>query len=176
MTQQKYEVRGLKFTTLSNKMAIAHRCTFALSLRLASGSYWVSHYLFLDDTGYSGNVRLTDPKTVLAKGSGAPPGHLTSDALYPKEVLEPPFRDERSKATLRYIRKKGAKAIVVQIDIWAKKFQTVQFNMLEKTAASEDGSIELNGKISLAQQSGYVPQILHRGPWGSPTDDEYRPS
>jgi hypothetical protein len=177
LPQTKYEVRGLKFTSMSNKMAMSRRCTFAVSLRLASGSYWVSHYLFLDDTGYTGNVRLSDPKSVIAKGSGAPPGHLNSDAVWPKEVLEAANRDApRSKAKLRYIRKKGAKAVVVQIDVWAKKFHTVQFNLLEETAASENEIIEMNGKVSLAEQSDYRPQILQRGPWGSPKDAEYRPS
>ena len=177
MAQTKYEVRGLKFTTISNNMAMSHRCTFAISLPLASGSYWVAHYLFLDDTGYTGNVQLSDPKSVVAKGSGAPPGHLNSDAVWPKEVLEPPNSDvPRSKAKLRYIRKKGTKAAVVQIDVWAKKFHTVQFSLLEETAASADGMIAMDGKVSLAEQSDYSPQILQRGPWGSPKDSEYRPS
>ena len=59
---QQYEVRGLKFLSTSNNMAMSHRCTFAISLRLASGSYWVSHYLFMDDAGYSAHVQLRAPK------------------------------------------------------------------------------------------------------------------
>lgn len=174
---QQYEVRGLKFTSYSNKMALSHRCTFALSLPLASGSYWVSHYLFLDDVGYSGHVKWTDPQTVVAKGAGAPPGQLNSDAVWPKDVLEPPIKDIlRSKAKLRYIRKKEKKAIVVQIDVWAKKFHTVQFNMVEDTVASADETIEMDGKVSLAEQRGYKPQVLQQGPWGSPKDSEYTPS
>src|SRR5215216_2238878 len=177
MPQQQYEVRGLKFTTFSNRMAISRRCTFAVSLRLESGSYWVSHFLFMDDTGYTGNVLLSDPQNVIAKGSGAAPGHLNSDAVWPKDVFEPQNADvPRSTAKLRYIRKKGSKAVVVQIDVFAKKLQTVQFNLLESTAAPEDGTIEMQGKVILAEQSGYRPQILQRGPWGSPKDNEYRPS
>jgi hypothetical protein len=175
MSQQKYEVRGLKFISISNGAATEHRCTFAISLRLASGSYWVSHYLFMDDTGYSGHVLLSDPRSVVAKGSGALHGNLSSDALYPKEVLEPPNVDvaPRSKAKLRYIRKKGAKAVVIQIDVWAKAKQTVQFNMLQETAASADDTIEMDGKVSLAEQSGWVDQVLQRGPWGAPRDTDY---
>ena len=177
MPGQKYEVRGLKFTSSSNNMAMSHRCTFAISLPLASGSYWVSHYLFLDDSGYSGHVQLSDPKSVVAKGSGAAPGYLSSDAVWPKEVLEPQnWATPRSKAKLRYIRKKGATAVVVQIDVWAKKKQAVQFNMLEETAASADETIELDGKVSLAEQSDYSLQILQRGPWGSPRDPAYSPA
>jgi hypothetical protein len=177
MSKQKYEARGLKFTSSSNNMAMSHRCTFAISLPLPSGSYWVSHYLFLDNSGYSGHVQLSDPKSVVAKGSGAPPGHLSSDALWPKEVFEPLTWDvARSKAKLRYIRKKGAKAVVVQMDVWAKKFQAVQFHMLEETAASQDETIEMDGKVSLSMQSGYVQQVLQRGPWGAPSDSEYRPA
>ena len=177
MPQQKYEARGLKFTSSSNNMAMSHRCTFAISLPLSSGSYWVSHYLFLDNAGYSGHVQLSDPKSVVAKGSGAAPGHLSSDAVWPKEVLEPQnWTVPRSKAKLRYIRKKGAKSVIVQIDVWAKKFQTVQFHMLEEKAASEDETIEMDGNVSLSMQSGYVQQVLQRGPWGSPSDLEYRPA
>jgi len=178
MSNQMYEVRGLKFISISNGAATEHRCTFAISLPLASGSYWVSHYLFLDDAGYSGHVMLTDPRSVVAKGSGALQGHLSSDALYPKEVLAPPNVGlaARSKAKLRYIRKKGAKAVVVQIDVWAKTRQTVRLNMLEETAASADDTIEMDGKVSLREQSNYDLQVLQRGPWGSPRDTDYSPA
>jgi hypothetical protein len=71
MPQQRYEVRGLKFISYTNDMAVSHRCTFAISLRLPSASYWVAHYLFLDDAGYSGNVRLTDPRRVDAFAEGS---------------------------------------------------------------------------------------------------------
>jgi hypothetical protein len=176
MPQQKYEVRGLKFISTSNSMAMSHRCTFAVSLRLASGSYWVSHYLFMDNAGYSDNVKLSDPKTVVAKGSGASPGHLSSDAVWPKEVLGPASWDvARSRAKLRYIRKKAAKAVTVQIDVWAKKYHTVQFHLLEETAASADETMEMDGKVSLSEQSDYTLQILQRGPWGSPRDPAYSP-
>jgi hypothetical protein len=175
MSQQMYEVRGLKFISISNGAATEHRCTFAISLPLASGSYWVSHYLFLDDAGYSGHVMLTDPRSVVAKGSGALQGHLSSDALYPKEVLAPPNVGlaPRSKAKLKYIRKKGTKLVAIQIDVWAKTKQTVQFNMLEETAASADDTIEMDGKISLAEQRGWVDQVLLRQPWGAPSDIDY---
>jgi hypothetical protein len=174
---QKYEVRGLKFISTSNNMAMSHRCTFAISLPLASGSYWVSHYLFLDDSGYSDHVQLSDPRSVVAKGSGAHPEVLYSDAVWPKDVLEPPLKDiMRSKAKLKYIRKKGAKAVVVQIDVWAKTRQTVRLNMLEETAASADDTIEMDGKVSLREQSNYDLQVLQRGPWGSPRDTDYSPA
>jgi hypothetical protein len=177
MPQQKYEVRGLKFISTSNNMAMSHRCTFAVALRLPSGSYWVSHYLFMDDSGYSTHVQLSDPKTVVAKGAGALPGHLHSDAVWPKEVLEPPNPDiARSKAKLKYIRKKGAKGITVQIDVSARKKQALHFYMLEETPASADETIELDGKVSLAEQSDYSLQILQRGPWGSPRNPAYSPA
>src|SRR5262245_23312345 len=99
MSQQRYEVRGLKFISQTNSMAVSHRFTFAISLRLPSSSYWVAHYLFLDDAGYSGNVSLKDPRKVVAKGTGANPGYLSSDAVWPKEVIEFPIKDEpRSEA------------------------------------------------------------------------------
>ena len=178
MTQQTYEVRGLKFIKTSNELAISHRCTFAISLRLASGSYWVSHYQFMDDTGYSNNVLLSDPTSIIAKGSGALPGRLNSDAVWPQEVLEPPNADivPRSDAKLRYARKKGARAVAVQIDVWAKRKQTVQFNMLEEIAPSADGTFELGGKVSISPQAGWNMQILQRGPWGTPRDPWYSPS
>jgi hypothetical protein len=176
MPQQKYEVRGLKFISSSNNMAMSHRCTFAVSLHLPSGSYWVSHYLFLDDSGYSDHVQLSDPASVVAKGSSALPGYLYSDALWPKEVLEPANWDvPRSKAKLRYIRAKGATGVVVHIDVWAKRKQTVQFNMLQETAAPADETIELDGKVSISEQSDYTLQILQRGPWGSPRNPAYSP-
>lgn len=178
MPQQRYEVRGLKFISYTNDMAVSHRCTFAISLRLPSGSYWVAHYLFLDDAGYSGNVRLTDPRRVVAKGTGANPGYLTSDAVWPKEVIEFPTKDEpRTTAKLRYSRRKGTKAVVVQIDVWAKRIQTVQFGLVEVHAPSANSIIELHGKVSLSEQTrDYRSQILDHGPWGSLSDPDYRPT
>jgi hypothetical protein len=82
----------------------------------------------------------------------------------------------RSKAKLRYIRKNGAKAVVIQIDVWAKTKQTVQFHLLENTAASADDTIEMDGKVSLILQSDWTPQILKRSPWGSPKDSDYNPA
>ena len=82
----------------------------------------------------------------------------------------------RSKAKLKYIHKKGSKTVVVQIDVWAKTRQAVRFNMLEETAASADETIQMDGKVSLREQSGYDLQVLQRGPWGSPRDPDYSPA
>jgi len=110
---QTYEVRGLKFISISNDMAVGHLCTFSISLRLASGSYWVAYYLFLDDSGYSDHVHPGDDKrSVVARGMYVAPSSLNSDATWPKEVLEPHLR---SKAKLSYIRKKGDKKVLVKM-------------------------------------------------------------
>lgn len=174
---QIYEVRGIKFFTDTNDMEMSHRCTFAISLRLPSGSYWVSNYLFLDDTGYTQHVHPSGKRNVVARGLGVAPSLLSSDAIWPKEVIEPQDREvPRSKAKLNYIRKKGDKKVLVKIDVWAKRFQTVTFNMLEEKAALEDETIEINGKVSLPEQGDdYRHQHLQRGPW-FPDGPAYSPT
>ena len=143
-----YEVRGLKFLSTSNNMAMSHSCTFVISLRLPSGSYWVTHCLFMDDTSYSDHMRAYDKQIVVARGAGVAPSHLVSDAGWPKEILETASKDSiRSKAKLKYIRKRGEWKVLVKIDVWAKKFQRLQFNLLEEKAAFGDEIIEMDGKV-----------------------------
>src|SRR4051794_19732448 len=170
---QKYEVRGIKFISTSNNMAMSHSCTFVISLPLASGSYWVTHCLFMDNSAYSDHMRPNDKETVVATGAGVAPSHLFSEAIWPKEVLEPPTKDAiRSKAKLQYIRKRGEKKVLVKIDVWAKKFQTLQFNLLEENEASSDETIEMDGKVRPGFEGRYgeEDQSLERQPWGVPHD------
>jgi hypothetical protein len=176
---QKYEVRGLKFLSTSNNMAMSHACTFVISLRLPSGSYWVTHCLFMDDSAYSDHMRAGDKESVVAKGAGVVPSHLFSDAIWPKEVLQPATKDAlRSKAKLKYIRKRGEKKVLVKIDVWAKNFQTLQFNLLEENAASSDETIEMDGKVRAGFEGrwGEKEQSLERQPWGVAYDYRFAPS
>jgi hypothetical protein len=175
---QDYEVRGLKFLSTSNTMAIGHSCTFVISLRLPSGSYWVTHCLFMDDTQYSDHLRAGDKETVVARGAGVAASHLWSDATWPKEILETESYDVlRSKAKLRYIRKQKEKQVLVKIDVWAKKFQALQFNLREENAASADETIELDGKVRAGWEGrwGEEAQSLERSPWGTVRNDRFRP-
>src|SRR5689334_11839041 len=107
---QDYEIRGIKFLSTSNKMVIAHSCTFVISLRMPWGSYWVTHCLFMDDTAYSDHIRAGEKWSVVARGAGVAPSHFLSDAGFPKEILETASKDMiRSRAKLRYLRKAGEK-------------------------------------------------------------------
>jgi hypothetical protein len=150
-------------------MATSHRCTFAISLRLPTGSFWVALYRFLDDSEYSGATKLSDKVTVVARGEGVAHSHIFSDAVWPKDLLEPQSKEVgRSKAKLTYIRKKGDRKVLINIDVWAKRSQTIRLILLEKKAADSDETIEMNGKVSLGEQRNYEPQTLRRTPWGDP--------
>jgi hypothetical protein len=175
---QTYQVRGIKFLSTSNDMAMGHSCTFVISLPV-SGSYWVTHALFMDDSSYSDHVRIRDKEIVVARGASVAPSSLTSDATWPREIFEPKDRDvPRSRAKLIYIRKKGEKRVSVKIDVWAKKFQSVQFYLLQERAASDDETIEMIGKVRAVWDGfrGEEDQSFETQPWGVPFDSRFAPT
>jgi len=133
----------------------------------------------MDDNAYSDHTRTSDKKSVVAKGAGVAPSTLHSEAAWPKEILEPASKEDiRSKAHLKYIRKGGEKKVLVSIDVWAKTFQTVQFNLLEEKAAPANETIEMDGKVKRGFEGpwGEDPQSLERQPWGVAYDDRFAPS
>jgi hypothetical protein len=133
----------------------------------------------MDDSAYSDHMRPGDKQSVVARGAGVAASHLFSDATWPKEILEPASRDVgRSKAKLKFNRKRGEKKVLVKVDVWAKKFQTLQFNLLEEKAASSDETIEMDGKVRAGFEGpwGDDEQSLQPQPWGVAYDSRFVPT
>ena len=67
--------------------------------------------------------------------------------------------------------------MLVKIDVWAKKFQALQFYLLEETAASRDETIEMEGKVRIGWDGthGEQDQSLEPQPHGVAPDDRFVP-
>jgi hypothetical protein len=132
----------------------------------------------MDDTAYSDHIRAGEKWSVVARGAGVAPSHFLSDAGFPKEILETASKDMiRSRAKLRYLRKAGEKQVSIKIDVWAKRFQALQFNLREESAAVGDETIEMDGKVRAGFEGrwGEDPQSFEHQPWGNPYDDRFVP-
>jgi hypothetical protein len=168
MSATAYEVRGIKFFSEGDAMAIGHRCGFSIALRLSGGDYWVALYRFLDDSEYKRRSKDGDKETLIARNGGVPPSTLLSQEVWPKDVLAPQSQQiGRSRAKLKYIRTKGEKKVFIKMDVWAKTLQLVQFNMTEPAPATADEKIDMEGKVSpvfLGRDESTL-QILGGSPW-----------
>ena len=51
MKKDEYQIRGLRFTVKTTDIELIHLCTFSISLRLPTSSYWVAFYRFFSGSG-----------------------------------------------------------------------------------------------------------------------------
>jgi len=158
MSKDLYEIRGLKFLSRSSAVAMDHMCTFAISLRLPSGSYWVAYYKWQENTGAGDNLTAVGDVKVIATGARAVPSLVYFDGgMVPKDLLE-----YESTGTLEYIREKHNQFVWVKITATGQKHQVLRFRLVEPSAPTASEHLTWKGRIGLWRQT------LERSATGSP--------
>ena len=157
----RFEVRGLKFYSRSDPLAIDFMCTFSISLRVPSGKYWVAYYKW-QQSGATGathtHLMQSGNMTLIATGANVTPSFLVVDEAMPKEVLE-----DDSNAKLSYSRVKDGAIVFINIAVGSRKPVNIHFNMHEPKPASAAETLAWEGKIGiwLQKPDRYQPPGEH---------------
>lgn len=162
----RFEVRGLKFYSRSDPLAIDYMCTFSISLRVPWGKYWVAYYKW-QLSGATGAIHThlmqSGDLTLIASGANVHPSLLTVDEVMPDQVLE-----DNSNAKLSYMRSKNGAGVFINIAVGSRKLVNVHFNMAEPKPASADETLAWEGKIGIWLQQPDRKQTLQSNPNSAP--------
>ena len=147
----RFEVRGLKFYSRSDPLAIDFMCTFSISLRVPSGKYWVAYYKWQGSVSGAIHSHLVQSgtSTLIASGANVLPSFLTADEVMPGEVLE-----DVSDAKLSYTRSKNSEKVSVHIAVrGSRKLVNIQFNMTEPKPAPAAETLAWEGRVTIWLQN-----------------------
>jgi hypothetical protein len=166
MSKDTYEVRGLQFLVEKTDYAITHLFTFAISLRLPSGSYWVAYYSFMEGNSHRNFLAAVGESKVIARGTNVLPSLIQLEAgMSPKEVL-----DYDSTGRLKYIIYPHDKFVTIELtSLGKKKQQTLDFRLVGPALSGSNVAERFvyNGKIGLweLKRGGEErQQVLQRTP------------
>lgn len=80
-----FEVRGLKLLTAASNMTVGHFCSFAISMRLPTRSYWVQYFAWVDAVAAPGTyLQKFGTISLVTRGLGLPPLFNLMISNFPK--------------------------------------------------------------------------------------------
>jgi hypothetical protein len=168
MSMEIYEVRGLQFiaVTIGNSLALKHYCTFAVSLRLPSGSYWVSYYHFKEGTSDEDFRNPSGVPSIIARGRNAIPSNFKFEGgMHPSDVL-----DYESRATLDYTHQSNTNLVTIKLESFGEKRRTLYFKLVQPASTPAADHFSYSGRVGLweARLHSKEKQTLQRTPLAHP--------
>jgi hypothetical protein len=160
-----YELVGHNFWLRGTDLALQHAFAFSISLPLASGSSWVSYYVWLEKSTASriSDLDLLGKLSVIANGAHAHRTYQTfPDASFPKDILD----WDSTRATLHYSRRQGDAAVSLMLVVPTKMPRVLRFRMFEPNPAKENETVVMDGFVgSVAARRSGQQYLVQGGPW-----------
>ena len=160
-----YELVGHNFWARGSDLALQQGFAFSISLPLASGSSWVSYYIWLEKSTASrmSHLDLLGKLSVIANGAHAHRTYQTfPDASFPKDILD----WDSTRATLDYSRKQGDAAVSLMLVVPRKIPRVLRFRMFEPNSAKGSETVAMDGFVgSAAAKPSDQQHLVQGGPW-----------
>ena len=175
MKKDAYEVRGLKFAVRTTDIELVHLCTFSISLRLPTNSYWVAYFKWQSGSGdISAKMREFGQDKTVATGAGVLPSVIMAEAGgTPHDLIELGLHESHN-ATLHYRRTKEETLSFIKIEFDGRIHRTLKFHLAELSKPSADETTAMRGVVGLWSVDGRQ-QSIKRHPNASPPHSAFNP-